>query len=435
MRQRLLKFIFVSIMISMMPKPVFSAATLFGDHKFKFNGYFRSGIGLNGKGGQQAHFFSSRLGRLGNEDFTFGEAGLTDEFRKSAEDTVPLLAATIMFSFQTPQQKSFDYAIPAWSQVYVVGRFWESGARAWVGNRYYLREKVDIMDYYYYDLSSPGAGIQDIPLGGRDAKAAFAVLLRGVTGEVVRSTSSIGTPVATLFDLRLYGLRSPFNGNFELGLTSAVSSGGSLTADNSVTESFEGIRAYGVTLKYGLAIQDSAIGTTLQFCNGVPDIFRASTITDTSIVRPQGSQNEQAWRFRLIQDASIFFSEHWHLDAALVYEASLSHLSAMNRLSETNLVLRPYRFLTPDLGLLMELGFSSLTTTGAPRKNIGKITFAVQTSLARDVNFHPLLRAFVTYAHWSDSFKGVGSGTVDASGAYASSTQGSSIGIQGEAAW
>ena len=54
---------------------------------FEFHGYFRSGYGLNGKGGQQVAFIAPGADakyRLGNEAETYGEVDPCQQLAESA---------------------------------------------------------------------------------------------------------------------------------------------------------------------------------------------------------------------------------------------------------------------------------------------------------------------------------------------------------------
>ncbi len=64
------------------------------------------------------------------------------------------------------------------------------GAAIWAGKRYYKRHDVHINDYYYWDVSGPGAGIEDIDLGFAKASVAW---IRNTDGDWVYQGSGTGT--------------------------------------------------------------------------------------------------------------------------------------------------------------------------------------------------------------------------------------------------
>ena len=67
------------------------------------------------------------------------------------------------------------------------------GADIWAGKRYYKRHDVHINDYYYWDVSGPGAGIEDIDLGFGKASIAW---MRNTDGEWTYQGSGTGTNLA-----------------------------------------------------------------------------------------------------------------------------------------------------------------------------------------------------------------------------------------------
>jgi maltoporin len=42
---------------------------------------------------------------------------------------------------------------------------WLPGSTIWAGKRFYQRHDVHMIDFYYWDISGPGAGLENIDLG------------------------------------------------------------------------------------------------------------------------------------------------------------------------------------------------------------------------------------------------------------------------------
>src|SRR5512138_2286651 len=164
----------------------------------ELHGYGRSGIGGNSAGGGQTCFALGQFGykfRLGNECETYGELEFRQNLYKDRSgvtfDFVGMLAV------QTTQNSTFDtlksynlnqntnppgsyflstgYADIALRQTWIGAKVPQlGGVTFWAGNRYFRRNDVHIIDFYYWDVSGPGAGVEDIKLGGF-AKLALAV--------------------------------------------------------------------------------------------------------------------------------------------------------------------------------------------------------------------------------------------------------------------
>src|ERR1700744_4096058 len=70
-----------------------------------FSGYFRSGMGLNDKGGNPHHFLDSRLGRLGNEDTTYAELAWS---HRLVLDNGTWFSSNVLMSFGTDQPTDYE---------------------------------------------------------------------------------------------------------------------------------------------------------------------------------------------------------------------------------------------------------------------------------------------------------------------------------------
>ena len=175
-------------------------APKFGD--MTVSGYFRGGFGASNQKGRMTCFsITNPAGlvskyRLGNEcevwsetHFTIvtyaGDDGVvstlhfmptvyipTTNIGYSPTDTVNSPA---IFTTSTGATLSFPNLY-----VDVKGIPWLFGGTAWAGTRYYKRESVYISDFFYWNPSGVGGGIEDIHLGG-DLRLSYAVF--AVDGE------------------------------------------------------------------------------------------------------------------------------------------------------------------------------------------------------------------------------------------------------------
>jgi maltoporin len=93
--------------------------------------------------------------------------------------------------------------------------------------------------------------------------------------------------------------------------------------------------------------------------------------------------------------------------------------------------IRPVYFFSDRFSLALEAGVDwadsePMGTDG----HLWKITLAPQVSRGGKFFSRPVIRPFITYAKWSDDFKGLVGGTP-----YENATDGWSYGIQAEAWW
>src|ERR1700752_4022054 len=146
---------------------------------FEFHGYFRSGYGLNGEGGQQVAFQAPGAGakfRLGNEAETYGEfifvnnwlnperhsdkAWIKTEVMFEANTTNPASYANFPDGIGNDQFRRREAFVQG-------GNVFESqpNAKFWVGERYYRRQHIEINDFYPLDMSGYGGGVEDLNVG------------------------------------------------------------------------------------------------------------------------------------------------------------------------------------------------------------------------------------------------------------------------------
>ena len=160
------------------------------------HGYFRAGYGRNDAGGSMVGFQApgaSAKYRLGNECEVWGETHLTmvtyvaDDGTVARLHVMPTVYIPTTFIGYSPNGAVNTPAMMASSTGAVLyfpnlyldlkGIWWLHGGTAWAGTRYYKRESIYISDFFYWNPSGVGAGIEDIELPGglRLSYGAFAV--------------------------------------------------------------------------------------------------------------------------------------------------------------------------------------------------------------------------------------------------------------------
>jgi maltoporin len=140
----------------------------------ELHGYWRSGIGGNSVGGGQTCFGLSQTGykfRLGNECETYGELEFRQNLYKDRSGVEFNFVS--MLAMQNTQKSTFEsvkvddnFSDISLRQIWIGAKLPQLGtATVWAGNRFYRRNDVHILDFYYWDVSGPGAGIEDVTLG------------------------------------------------------------------------------------------------------------------------------------------------------------------------------------------------------------------------------------------------------------------------------
>jgi len=295
--------------------------------------------------------------------------------------------------------------------------------RFWAGQRYYQRHDIHINDFYYLDMSGYGGGVEDVPLG------TFAKLsLAWLGGSVDHYVTDNGNVAKQNIDLRLSDIKAP-GGKVTLWFDYANTKGGEVrdvfNADGSKFN-VQSSGGWAVGLIHRTEDEKLFGGYnefSIQYGEGAAYNF-ASTL-DAS-----GPDLDSASRFRVTDQLTIQPSPHFAMQTIGIYEDT-EYGGANSRERWASVGARPVYFFNDRFSVALEAGIDwtksdPLGTDG----HLWKITIAPQISRGDKFFSRPVLRAFLTYAAWSEDFKGRVGGT-----AYENATDGWSYGLQAEAWW
>jgi len=151
-------------------------ATLFATSALAvdFHGYFRSGIGGTSVGGKQQCYAAPNADykfRLGNECDTYAEAQFDQSIYKDKNGIEfkysTMLAYNSQNSFQDWESlRNGDGTDIALRQLWIGAKVPQlMNATIWAGKRFYQRQDVHMIDFFYWDVSGYGAGIEEADLG------------------------------------------------------------------------------------------------------------------------------------------------------------------------------------------------------------------------------------------------------------------------------
>ena len=427
---------------------------------FEFHGYFRSGFGMNGEGGKMEAFKAPGAGakyRLGNESDTYGEFSLTNNWLRQDDPTKsPYVKSVVMLSVSTAENFSYDSLNNqaqgndiALRQAYVeAGNVIQSmpEIRFWAGQRYYQRHDIHINDFYYLDMSGYGGGVEDIPLGG------FAKLQAAwLGGSVDNYVTDHGNAAKQNLDLRLTDIKV-LAGKLTFWLDLAHTRGGetrNVFDPNGNPFSIESSSGWAVGLIH--RTNEPAAVTAVDSKDGKNGPAPAETVSEgflggyndfsiqygsgaaynfQSTLDTSGPELDDAWRFRVTDHFTIQPSPRFAMQAVALYEET-EFGGPNSRQKWSSLGARPVYYFSDRYSIALEAGVDwaksePLGTDG----HLWKITLAPQISRGGKFFDRPVLRAFITYAQWSDGYKGRVGGT-----AYENATDGLSYGLQMETWW
>ncbi|EFQ61505.1 maltoporin [Pseudomonas fluorescens WH6] len=385
-------------------------------HALEFAGYLRSGAGTStGSGPQQCFQLpgAQTKYRLGNECEQYAELELRQDVFTLDDGSV--LSVDAMASLYNKYDRALKFqgennGSARMPQMYAQWSNMPSlnGGSLWAGRRYYKRNDIHISDFYYWNQSATGGGIEDVKIG--DLKYSYALS---------RKDNLYQKAYVTRHDFNVAGFKTNPGGELELGLSYLEKAGGrdansgwALTAQH-VQQAFLGGKNK-FALQYG-----EGPGTGLG--------YTGNTALDNS------SKSYRAVEFFDWQMTPRFGGQ---IEA--VYQKDVRPGSQDQ--TWMSLGVRPVYALTEQFKLVAELGHDQVDATGGTRK-LSKFTFAPTWS-PKGPEFwaRPEVRLYYTYATWNAAAKhaanelAAGSALSD-TGSYGTARHGSNVGVQVEYWW
>ncbi|MFD2158068.1 maltoporin [Rubritalea tangerina] len=403
---------------------------------FTFNGYFRSGLGVDSTGNTMEAFrnpLAQAKYRLGNEDDTYVETAFGYHFQNLPEDVD--FSVHFRPAYSIPRSSTSDSTISlreAFAQAKGVW-FDQKDISFWAGQRFYNRYDVHMNDFYYLDMSGFGGGVEHIPIGdfGKLSVAwlggSIDKLNSNGSGEVDQKSGKNSLDLR-LSDVDLLGGK----GMFWFDLANIKDS----EMPNNQNVRVNGGNGFAIGLIHDYQSWcDGNIRTALQYGRGAASNFKATEPDYNFVAAPDGQpptelNSDDVHHFRLVNDTVIRPSDQLNLSATLVYDYYDTGLAANGSVNWFSLGLRPVYYFNDYLSLALEAGVDHGDQSGGLSGEVYKITFAPQISPARDIFSRPAIRLFFTYAAWSDDLIG----TV-APQNYGDASEGFNMGVQAEAWW
>ncbi|HEY3499713.1 MAG TPA: carbohydrate porin [Polyangiaceae bacterium] len=414
-------------------------------------GYLRSGYGRTGAGGPMVGFQAPGAAskyRLGNEAETYGELILGKNFYLPglfsldepvrADGTLdgPIARVQLRVSFFNPysafgSSDATSVGLPeAWASIGNVLSF-APATKFWAGNRFYRRHDIHVLDFFYWNTSGGGGGIEDVPLG--PARLAFAWIGWGSTSGLSYvpepdPENRAGFSKST-YDLRVYDLPFLF-GHLELGLAYANAASG-LDESGRRGPNSHGFAASLVHTIPGFISDDGVQKLSFQYGTGPARTFTAGfetmSLPEGTFIRPD---ENGFMRLRATESFSANVGEYFSVGPVVVFQMSREGAANTDQFW-ISAGARPIVHFTRNVNLALEGGLDwvkdeALATEGT----LAKVTVAPQVSIGNRWASRPVIRAFVTGAFWSDDFAGRVGGPD-----YVDDKKGLNAGMQLEAWW
>lgn len=350
-------------------------------HEITTSGYARGGLGLR-EGGEDQQCFQLQGApakyRLGNECEIYAELGGSGEYRPQSQ-SVDSMGFHGRLTHQSAQTNDFEeqdtWASEAWASITPAG--W-NGARLWAGQRFYKRNDVHINDFYYWEGTGAGAGIERIDVGfGRLALAYFT--------SSTYNTRTIDDADYDRLDVRVSKIPVNPNGQLEVGMDVREYRGD----DDAPTE-------------------DGAMLSVKHRQEGVLGGFNEAALqvgvgAGSSLSRESASDVED-------DDLAIRLLDHVIANVSRAFVFSVAGF-AEHRPDGTDWYsagVRPIWNVSERVALELEFGTDRVRPEEGDAQTLHKLTGAVAYKKGREFMSRPELRAFATLANWDDDARNAG---------------------------
>ena len=366
-----------------------------------FHGYARSGIGWTGSGGEQQCFQTTGAQskyRLGNECETYAELKLGQEVWKEGDKSFYF---DTNVAYSVAQQNDWEATDPAFREANVQGKNlieWLPGSTIWAGKRFYQRHDVHMIDFYYWDISGPGAGIENIDLGfGKLSLAATRSSESGGSGTFA-DRDEFGNRVYDnivpndVFDVRLAGLETNPGGTLELGV------------DYGHTNIPDDYSLQPGASKDGWMLTAEHTQSMLKGFNKFVLQYATDSMTSSGKGVPQGgSINNDGSMWRVLDHGAISLGDSWDLMYVGMYQDI--DRDNNNGTQWWTVGVRPMYKWTPIMSTLMEIGYDNVKSQRTSDRNSQyKVTLAQQWQAGDSIWSRPAIRVFATYAKWDEKW-------------------------------
>jgi maltoporin len=412
---------------------------------FEFHGYFRSGYGLNSVGGQQVAFEAPGADakyRLGNEAETYAELIFVNNWVNPNHDSDKAWFRTEAMIEANTANSANSASFPGgvgndqfrFREAFVQGGNLfdaQPDAKFWAGERYYRRQHVDIDDFYPLDMSGYGAGVEDLNVGFGKMALAFVFAARP---DVITQNGNLAK---SNVDVRVYDLKGPF-GLWAGWFDYATSKGGTTVSGATVPlgTSVRTSDGYAFGFRHQRLEWHGGFNSfSVQYGTGAASNF-SNPGNGTTIPDPTQFINKTR-QLLVVEQLLVQPNDKFAVLPIFLFQRSKDGNPVHDWNQWFSFGARPEYFLTKNISFAFEAGFDHTagyvaTQNGTPYVDgwLRKFTFAPQLGAGPKYFSRPVLRAFLTYASWSNGFRGLVGGVP-----FEDRTSGLTYGLQAETWW
>ncbi len=386
----------------------------------QFHGYVRAGVGTS-DGHAQACFQlpgAPSKYRLGNECQVYSELEIDQTLFKFANGMQ--LSAVGMASLVNDLDRAPTFSgdhgkirLPQ-SYVQLTDIPGLAGARIWFGRIFYRRNDVHINDFFYWNPSGLGAGVENVPIGG-GLKLSYALFREDYIDQ---------PNYATRHDLQLSGVHPNPGGELQFGLSYIPARAPVLNSNGVLQDAHSG---WSFTVQH---VQTNLLGgkNKLAFQYGVgPGTGLGYTGTLTNDNRYKS--------FRVLDAFDWQATQNFSGQVVGIYQRDIAPSGGSQ--SWVSMGVRPVYAFTQHVKLQGDLGHDRVTPSGGPTRTLLKASVALTLAMDRSFWSRPELRLFYTYARWNQAAQDAAApgDPLSTTGIFGTSRTGSTVGAQIEWWW
>lgn len=364
--------------------------------------------------------------RLGNECETWLEIAV---FQDIVLDSGVKIHNQVRPIFTAPNNEKVDFLRfdEAYSEV---SNLFDNSVSFWIGRRYYKRYDSFISDYFFFNMSGEGAGVNNLDLG--EVKLSYSFMYDrlnpdSVAGEErvffqshdLRFDKSTDRGEITLFLNYMLLDKKSFNSTQKVDSADGYALG-IIYKDKEITNELFNMKGENITgLFYGSGVARGG---------GTYSPYLQETLIDEML--NTGNNTDDSKTFRFI-NYNGFENDSIGIMSNLVYEYKDDRKFTNVEQNWYSFGIRPYLFLSRNFRITGEVGYDLVDDKVQDKTyTLSKYTAALEAALEKGLWQRPVVRVYYTRANWNDNSKGqVGTDY------YADKTSGDTFGVQLEYWW
>nr|WP_315032771.1 carbohydrate porin [uncultured Chryseobacterium sp.] len=423
----------IGLLFTLIGSLYYSQKISFKSHELSSNGYVRTGFGWT-NGDQMVNFITPdnvHKFRMGNEANHYAEFQFN--YRYKNKDSINLYEVTYMMSKYIPFGGDEYKQFPETAQLYGKINKVVNNASIWIGKRYYDRRNVEMLDYFWINSaqnSQLGIGLENYKV--KNSGNMNLALIRFKYGNndahsYVTDFRYLDIPVSEYSKLNLLGQYSIKTQN-EIANTPrstgyAVGGWWSYTRKNISNTST-------IIFRKGSAITESPYsGKTIAENTGNKITYNLDKANSFDVINNFVYDDK---RRHAIQASLTYQYRDFGIGNMDENGVIIDHKVAKNFFS---VGFRYLYYINRHFNLALEAGNDYVKNNrSGVEGSLQKVTFSPQISWDYGYYSRPVLRPFVTYAHWSDDFKGM-TGISEFNTRLINKNNGFSFGLQLEIWW